>query len=37
MPGFKHVLSALFACLFVVLPSVFSQNAPATPAKPDAF
>ena len=34
MPGLKHVLSALLACLFAFLPPVFSQNAPATAAKP---
>jgi len=37
MPSFKHVLSALFACLFALLPPVFSQNAPATAAKPQPF
>jgi len=34
MSSFKHVLSVLFACLFAVLPPVFSQSAPAAAAKP---
>jgi hypothetical protein len=34
MSSFKHVLSVLFACLFAILPPVFSQGAPAAAAKP---
>jgi hypothetical protein len=34
MPSLKHILSALFACLFALLQPVFSQNAPATAARP---